>query len=116
MTGRKKIWIIIAVVITVVLLLLGSSWFIMRKIKQGKLEEELEKMITLEEYTDTDELENNERKGHDLKLFTYSSILAATNSFSSENKLGEGGFGPVYKNQVPLTWRATIPELCRLIT
>uniref|UniRef100_A0A0A9F809 Uncharacterized protein n=1 Tax=Arundo donax TaxID=35708 RepID=A0A0A9F809_ARUDO len=25
-----------------------------------------------------------------------SSIHAATNSFSKENKLGEGGFGPVY--------------------
>ncbi|MCI28573.1 G-type lectin S-receptor-like serine/threonine-protein kinase, partial [Trifolium medium] len=24
-------------------------------------------------------------------------ILAATNSFSIENKIGEGGFGPVYK-------------------
>lgn len=24
-------------------------------------------------------------------------ILAATNNFSNENKLGEGGFGPVYK-------------------
>ena len=23
--------------------------------------------------------------------------MAATNDFSSENKLGEGGFGPVYK-------------------
>ena len=23
--------------------------------------------------------------------------MAATNSFSQENKLGEGGFGPVYK-------------------
>ncbi|CAI9772270.1 unnamed protein product [Fraxinus pennsylvanica] len=87
--GKKKmIWIIIAVVITVVLLLLGSSWFIMRKTKQGKMEEELEKMITLEEYTDNDELDYDGRKGHDLRLFTYSSILAATNSFSSKNKLG----------------------------
>lgn len=24
-------------------------------------------------------------------------IMAATNAFSEENKLGEGGFGPVYK-------------------
>ncbi|CAA2998087.1 Serine threonine kinase [Olea europaea subsp. europaea] len=101
MTGKKKmIWINIALVTTVVLLLLGNSWFIMRKIKQGKLEEELKKMITLEEYTDTDELDNDGRKGRDLRLFTYSSILATTNSFSSENKLGEGGFSPVYKGKM----------------
>lgn len=28
-------------------------------------------------------------------------ILAATNNFSNENKLGEGGFGPVYKGKLP---------------
>lgn len=32
-----------------------------------------------------------------LQVFSYSSIRAATNDFSSENKLGEGGYGPVYK-------------------
>ncbi|CAK8537782.1 unnamed protein product [Lathyrus sativus] len=38
--------------------------------------------------------------GHEdfeLPLFDVSSILKATNNFSFENKLGEGGFGPVYK-------------------
>ncbi|KAL2525288.1 G-type lectin S-receptor-like serine/threonine-protein kinase [Abeliophyllum distichum] len=86
---KKKIWIVIAVVITVFLLLLGCSWFIVCKIKQGKWKEELDKLMTLED--------NAGGKGHDLRLFTYSSILAATNSLSSENKLGGGGFGPVYK-------------------
>lgn len=33
----------------------------------------------------------------DLPMFSYSSVSAATNNFSPENKLGEGGFGPVYK-------------------
>lgn len=32
-----------------------------------------------------------------LQVFSYSAINAATNKFSSENKLGEGGYGPVYK-------------------
>ena len=32
-----------------------------------------------------------------LQVFSYSAINAATNNFSSENKLGEGGYGPVYK-------------------
>ena len=35
--------------------------------------------------------------GHDLRIFNYASIIEATDGFSSENKLGEGGFGPVYK-------------------
>ncbi|KAK9937433.1 hypothetical protein M0R45_014226 [Rubus argutus] len=33
----------------------------------------------------------------ELPLFSLRSILAATNNFSEMNKLGEGGFGPVYK-------------------
>ena len=33
----------------------------------------------------------------ELKLFDLSKINAATDSFSSKNKLGEGGFGPVYR-------------------
>lgn len=33
----------------------------------------------------------------DLPLFDLVDIEAATDNFSNENKLGEGGFGPVYK-------------------
>ncbi|KAL4366682.1 hypothetical protein GQ457_05G029990 [Hibiscus cannabinus] len=33
----------------------------------------------------------------DLPYFDLSTITAATNNFSSDNKLGQGGFGPVYK-------------------
>ncbi|RXH86609.1 hypothetical protein DVH24_021882 [Malus domestica] len=31
-----------------------------------------------------------------LSVFTYGSVLEATRNFSEENKLGQGGFGPVY--------------------
>lgn len=37
------------------------------------------------------------KKGKDLKLFSFASILAATENFSPENKLGQGSFGPVFK-------------------
>ena len=33
----------------------------------------------------------------ELVSFSLRSVLAATGSFSVNNKLGEGGFGPVYK-------------------
>ena len=32
-----------------------------------------------------------------VKQFSLVSVMAATNNFSDENKLGKGGFGPVYK-------------------
>ena len=33
----------------------------------------------------------------EMNYFNLSTILTATNNFSDANKLGEGGFGPVYK-------------------
>jgi len=40
----------------------------------------------------------------ELPLFDLVAIETATNNFSIENKLGEGGFGPVYKvkNLLPI--------------
>lgn len=37
---------------------------------------------------------------HELKIFDFQVISAATVNFSADNKLGEGGFGPVYKVKV----------------
>ncbi|KAJ6792221.1 receptor-like serine/threonine-protein kinase SD1-8 [Iris pallida] len=36
----------------------------------------------------------------DLPLFDFGAIAASTNHFSEGNKLGEGGFGPVYKGKL----------------
>ncbi|XP_062013307.1 G-type lectin S-receptor-like serine/threonine-protein kinase At1g61500 isoform X1 [Rosa rugosa] len=36
-----------------------------------------------------------------LLIYDFDSILVATNNFSLANKLGQGGFGPVYKGKLP---------------
>ncbi|KAH9666051.1 G-type lectin S-receptor-like serine/threonine-protein kinase RKS1 [Citrus sinensis] len=41
--------------------------------------------------------EKGHSMSHDLKIFDFQTIVAATNNFSLINKLGEGGFGPVYR-------------------
>lgn len=41
--------------------------------------------------------ENNEFELQDLPVFNFEELATATNNFSLANKLGEGGFGPVYK-------------------
>lgn len=51
-----------------------------------------------------------EREDMELPLFDFTTIADATDNFSSNNKLGQGGFGPVYKvmqlyanwNELPL--------------
>ncbi len=47
-----------------------------------------------------DKLKNQSKDGKasdELQIFSFESISVATSDFSTQNKLGEGGFGPVYK-------------------
>ncbi|KAJ0983620.1 hypothetical protein J5N97_011875 [Dioscorea zingiberensis] len=44
--------------------------------------------------------ERSRENNLDLPLFNLETIVEATDDFSMENKLGEGGFGPVYKGQL----------------
>ena len=39
---------------------------------------------------------------HELPLLNFSCILDCTENFSCANKIGEGGFGPVYKVYISL--------------
>ena len=40
---------------------------------------------------------NDGQTSHELHVFSFESIYVATSNLSTENKLGEGGFGPIYK-------------------
>ncbi|XP_052301200.1 G-type lectin S-receptor-like serine/threonine-protein kinase B120 isoform X5 [Populus trichocarpa] len=46
-------------------------------------------------------LEGSQVNGPDLPMFNFNFVAAATNNFSEENKLGQGGFGHVYKGKLP---------------
>ena len=39
----------------------------------------------------------SDKTGHEIHIFDFESIVFASDNFLSTNKLGEGGFGPVYK-------------------
>ncbi|KAG4167270.1 hypothetical protein ERO13_A13G185000v2 [Gossypium hirsutum] len=48
-----------------------------------------------------------------LQAFTFATIKAATNNFSNENKLGEGGYGPVYKGELSNGQEIAVKRLSR---
>lgn len=41
--------------------------------------------------------EDGEEEDLELPVFDLTLIINATHNFSNDNKLGEGGFGPVYR-------------------
>ena len=51
--------------------------------------------LTFDDSTDLQEFDTT--KNSDLPFFELSSIVAAIDNFSDANKLGQGGFGSVYK-------------------
>ncbi|KAB1199621.1 G-type lectin S-receptor-like serine/threonine-protein kinase RKS1 [Morella rubra] len=100
---RNKGILAVLTVSVAVLLLLGVStvyWLVMKK-KKGKRQSKhtfnVDSSSTyFEESTSGQEMDGSTGKS-DLPFFDLSTIVAATDHFSVANKLGEGGFGSVYK-------------------
>nr|WIL59935.1 nodulation protein [Melilotus officinalis] len=67
----------------------------------------------LRRYSGGDDLEGDLSDGDDLKVFSHSSIIVATNIFSSDNKLGQGGFGPVFKGILPSGKEVAVKKLSK---
>ncbi|RDX66711.1 G-type lectin S-receptor-like serine/threonine-protein kinase, partial [Mucuna pruriens] len=85
----KKVVLVVAIAIIVslvVLMLLAFAYIYMTKTKYK------ENGISTEE-----EYEGGQEENFELPFFDLATIINATNNFSIDKKLGEGGFGPVYK-------------------
>ncbi|XP_047342450.1 G-type lectin S-receptor-like serine/threonine-protein kinase At4g03230 isoform X2 [Impatiens glandulifera] len=106
----NKIEVIIVVTVVSGILLLGllSCLAYRRTIsrrRKRESDERLERLYNTEkgvkDLMDTGEFNEEDKKGIDVPFLDLKMILEATNYFSDENKLGEGGFGPVYKGIFP---------------
>ena len=58
---------------------------------------------------------NERQEDLDLPLFDLDTILNATNEFSRNNKLGEGGFGPVYKVRICSSFILILIHCCAVL-
>ncbi|XP_070023109.1 G-type lectin S-receptor-like serine/threonine-protein kinase At1g67520 [Nicotiana sylvestris] len=113
---KQKTWTWIVIVIP--LLISGFIFYIIMKrcklqVEKEKEEEYIRELKASDSFNNTNLREEDGREVHNLKIYSFGFILAATNNFSSENKLGEGGFGPVYKGKFPEGREVTVKRLSR---
>ncbi|XP_048327072.2 G-type lectin S-receptor-like serine/threonine-protein kinase At1g67520 isoform X2 [Ziziphus jujuba] len=70
-------------------------------------------MAAIKELSGTHKLKSNGKQDHELPLFSFSAIESATGRFSDANKLGQGGFGPVYKGTLADGQEIAVKRLSR---
>ncbi|XP_075667716.1 G-type lectin S-receptor-like serine/threonine-protein kinase CES101 [Castanea sativa] len=107
--NRWWIWLIMAVgaiIISLLYFLGNAKW---KKCREEGERKKKQKLLIQEiggnaiPSTVHDKVKKQNKDGqasHELQIFSFESISVATNNFSTENKLGEGGFGPVYKGKL----------------
>ncbi|KAL9460493.1 hypothetical protein AB3S75_003654 [Citrus x aurantiifolia] len=120
---KEKWWISLTIAISAALTFIPLLGYLCYLI-YGKIKAEVERIMNQEKLLRElgENLSNGDgkRKGNDhnsmkhgLEIFYFQTISAATNNFSAVNKLGEGGFGPVYKGQLLNGQEVAIKRLSR---
>ncbi|KAL6205744.1 hypothetical protein ACLB2K_022997 [Fragaria x ananassa] len=89
---KKTIIIVVVAVVAFVTMLLGGICIFLR-VKQQRVK--LGKRVPLEDHDSSQEVSFADSLQYDFEI-----IRAATDDFSDENKLGQGGFGAVYKGML----------------
>ncbi|KAK7342662.1 hypothetical protein VNO80_25618 [Phaseolus coccineus] len=102
--GNKKVIIIVASTIVIILGIIFIVCYRFYTVRRS-----------ITEYSDTVHDQNREGSEDDLDLpsLDLSTIVTATNNFSIKNKIGEGGFGPVYKGKTVSGQEIAVKRLSR---
>ncbi|XVF70462.1 hypothetical protein PTKIN_Ptkin11bG0163600 [Pterospermum kingtungense] len=90
--GRERIRIAFISVLSAAVLIIGLSLFLYLWRKRYH-----EKHGSVAFAPESSFNEKNQKEDLELPLFDLGTVVLATDNFSWKNKLGEGGFGPVYK-------------------
>ncbi|KAM5556050.1 hypothetical protein ABKV19_023778 [Rosa sericea] len=101
LSKKGKLAISSLVPVLALFLLLSLVYWLLRRNRKGKQSES--KYLRSTSYFGESNIRDvdQSRGNSDLPFFDLTTIAAATNNFSDENKLGTGGFGSVYKGVLP---------------
>ncbi|XP_027340406.1 G-type lectin S-receptor-like serine/threonine-protein kinase CES101 [Abrus precatorius] len=108
--NKRWIWVLVIGGATAVLIFCYLCCIIWRKCKiEADRKKEQKKLLSeigvskvfSTAYNKTKRHHKNGKTYNEMQIFSFPIIAAATDNFSVANKLGEGGFGPVYKGRLP---------------
>ncbi|KAG6723885.1 hypothetical protein I3842_03G229500 [Carya illinoinensis] len=101
--SRRLLWLVVAPVLSLILPIMVAFVCYLRwrnhRLKDLSLERFQVQVGSYVAAVDEDKVGDKygRKKDHDLPLLSFDCVATSTNNFSEENKLGEGGFRPVYK-------------------
>ncbi|KAH6763175.1 S-locus lectin protein kinase family protein [Perilla frutescens var. hirtella] len=108
---RKKVLIVVMTLATMLVLLCLSLILYFQRRKKTNLLLREGGSLRREDLKDYDD--EGHSKDLELPLFELSTISKATDNFSFNSKIGEGGFGPVYKGQLEEGQEIAVKRLSR---
>ncbi|CAL5341836.1 unnamed protein product [Camellia sinensis] len=110
--GKRREKIIVSLTVTTGMLLLCLSLFLY--VWKKKKHKQLKRKVIMG-YISKQNYSNSESQKEDfqLPLFDFATIVNATDNFSINNKLGEGGFGLVYKGELKGGQEIAVKRLSR---
>ncbi|KAK9714792.1 hypothetical protein RND81_06G120400 [Saponaria officinalis] len=97
-SGRRKIIITVAVILSASVAVI-SMFYLRKWISQNNAGKRATIAPKEEHWQNIFGTTGHNNSFQDMPLFEFTQLVAATNNFSEINKLGQGGFGPVYKGK-----------------
>ncbi|XP_059436881.1 G-type lectin S-receptor-like serine/threonine-protein kinase At1g11330 [Corylus avellana] len=110
----EKVKVIITVTVIIVLIFTGICTYLLWR-WMAKQNGRRKTKMSLYKFSGEEKLGNNvnQVKLQELLLFNLQELASATNNFHQSNKLGQGGFGPVYRGKLSNGQEIAVKRLSR---
>ncbi|VVA90948.1 unnamed protein product [Arabis nemorensis] len=112
-SGKRRVVLILISLIAAVMLLMVLLFCFVKSKRHRRSSTTFAPVPVSFDFEESFKFEKDKAINRELPLFELNTIAAATSNFSSHNKLGAGGFGPVYKGVLPNGMEIAVKRLSK---